>query len=131
MAAMERTGIFELAVQGGCGVLREMQRLLSEAKTQEERDSLVNAVSSYQDFKQVSALWVACHLGHVDVVKWLVRQGAAVDHKELDAGWTPSHAAAAGGHSMVLETLGSHNANMSSLDDSARTPLHVAAEWGR
>ena len=56
MAAMECTGIFELAVQGGCGVLREMQRLLSEAKTQEERDSLVNAVSSYQDFKQVSTV---------------------------------------------------------------------------
>ena len=131
MAAMDRTGIFELAVHGGCGVLREMQRLLSEEKTQEERKKLVNVVSSFQDFKQVSPLWVACYLGHVDIVKWLARQGADVDHKEFDAGWTPSHAAAAGGHAIILETLGSHNANLSSLDDSARTPLHVAAEWGR
>jgi ankyrin repeat protein len=47
------------------------------------------------------------------------------------AGMTPLHAAARGGHEPLVRALLRHGADASARDASGRTPMDVAATYGR
>lgn len=46
------------------------------------------------------------------------------------AGWSPAHAASAGGATRVLSLLASRNADFNLRDNAGRTPVHEAARNG-
>lgn len=117
---------FELAKRGGTGVLREL------ALISMQKDANLQDPRAYLSFSGVSALWVACHCGHVAVVKFLVRQETVkINEAEFNSGWTPAHAAAHQDHAAVIRALAAAGANLNLQDDARQTPLHVAAKFGR
>ena len=81
-----------------------------------------------------TALIAAAHLGHVDVVRTLVRARAPLDHVN-NLGWTAvieSIVLGDGGprHTEVLSILVEAKANPNLPDRSGRTPLALARERG-
>jgi uncharacterized protein len=77
------------------------------------------------------ALGLASYFGHLDVVDYLVKAGAAVNstsRNELKA--MPIHSAAAAGQAMIAGLLLQHGADPNNSEQGGYTPLHVAAENG-
>eukprot|EP00039_Didymoeca_costata_P010100 m.135324 g.135324 ORF g.135324 m.135324 type:complete len:1652 (+) comp14708_c0_seq14:81-5036(+) len=73
-------------------------------------------------------LWVACHFGHVEVVEYLVEQGADVDQVTISS---PLHGACETGHTDIVRYLLSKNANVTGVSKkSKKTTLGVATENG-
>ena len=66
--------------------------------------------------------------GHLDVVKYLVSQGADVN--EAKNGWTPLHRAAARGHLDVVKYLVSQGADVNAKNNDGGTPFFMAAVHG-
>uniref|UniRef100_A0A1Y1NC46 RING-type E3 ubiquitin transferase n=1 Tax=Photinus pyralis TaxID=7054 RepID=A0A1Y1NC46_PHOPY len=73
-----------------------------------------------------TSLQVAAHQGHVQVVKLLLRNGAAVNASDSD-GDTCLHYAAFGNQSEVLELLIQNRADLNTSNRSGCTALHIAA----
>ncbi|CAN7573578.1 ankyrin repeat domain-containing protein [Mesorhizobium sp. LjRoot246] len=76
----------------------------------------------------VTALYIACEAGNVDLAKLLINRGADVN---LPVSWqrTPLYAANKGGYADIVKLLLDNGANPNHLA-KAQTPLHVAAENG-
>jgi ankyrin repeat protein len=73
---------------------------------------------------------IAAQCGHLDVVKFLVKQQAEVNAKNT-GGWTPLHLAAQNGHLDVVKFLVEQQAEVNArLDTDGWTPLHSAAQNG-
>jgi ankyrin repeat protein len=75
-------------------------------------------------------LHIAAKEGHLDVVRFLLERGAAVDGNNDDAG-TPLSSAAAGGHVDIIRVLLDKGARIDATDASGATPLHLAAQEGQ
>jgi ankyrin repeat protein len=71
-------------------------------------------------------LRLAAANGHLEFVKVLMNQGAAVDitHQFSE---TPLSTAAKNGHEEVIQAMLNHGANINNLDNKGATPLHAAA----
>jgi len=72
------------------------------------------------------------HLGdRPDVIEWLVREGAEIEHPDA-SGWTPLIAAASRGYIETVRRLLQLGAevNVSTETEGQWTPLRVAAEGG-
>jgi uncharacterized protein len=60
----------------------------------------------------------------------LIERGSNVNEVNPGNGWTPLHAAAAGGHQKMCETLLENGADINAQDLAGSTPLHLAAARG-
>ena len=81
-----------------------------------------------------TALIAAAHLGHVEVVRELIRAGAPLDHVN-NLGWTAlieSIVLGDGGprHTATLEALVAAGANVNIADRGGATPLELATSRG-
>ncbi|CAL4135705.1 unnamed protein product, partial [Meganyctiphanes norvegica] len=76
-----------------------------------------------------SALHLACGLGQVDGVEFLVKKGGTLDATDT-AGDTPLHWAARQGHAHVIAHLIQQGANINTQNKNGETCLHVACRYG-
>lgn len=76
----------------------------------------------------VTALYIACEAGNVELAKLLIKHGADVN---LPVSWqrTPLYAANKAGYADIVKLLLDNGANPNQVA-KAQTPLHVAAEKG-
>jgi len=76
----------------------------------------------------VTALYIACEAGNVELAELLIKHGADV---ALPVSWqrTPLYAANKGGHAGIVKLLLDNGADPNQVA-KAQTPLHVAAENG-
>jgi ankyrin repeat protein len=124
----------ELFEATGENNVAEVRRLLSVGAN-------VNAETDCEN--RVTALIVASHLGHVQVVVELLKHGADSDLKDSH-GWTPLHNAVSEGQLAVVNELLSpsdsngatttilgkrkrRGADMEAKDNDGNTPLHIAS----
>ncbi len=70
-----------------------------------------------------TALHIAALIGNIDVVRFLIDQGADVSAITSDQS-TPAHLAAAHGNTSVLEVLLDAEGSSNAKDIKGRTPLH-------
>lgn len=75
-------------------------------------------------------LRTAAGSGNESLVKELLHQGAPVDSKDNDNGWTPLMCAASHNHKNVCLLLIAHNASVDAQDSCGRTTLIWAAKLG-
>lgn len=74
-------------------------------------------------------LYEAASHGHVDMVSWLLRNGADLEARSQYQG-TALHASAANGYSAVVQYLLEYGADIEAQDNAGWTPLHCAAKDG-
>ncbi|XP_035682104.1 poly [ADP-ribose] polymerase tankyrase-2-like isoform X2 [Branchiostoma floridae] len=72
-----------------------------------------------------TALFIACDLGHVDIVRLLLRKGASLVKRTFSA-FTPLHGAAYEGRTEIVDLLVQHGATVDVLDWYQNTPLMTA-----
>ncbi|KFP24091.1 Ankyrin repeat domain-containing protein 60, partial [Colius striatus] len=76
------------------------------------------------------ALFVACHRGHLETAKFLLRHGADL-HSKTPQGRTALHAAAVTGQCDCLELLLRFGAQARSTDSEGQSALSLAEQWGQ
>jgi len=88
--------------------------------------SLINETDDWNQ----TPLSIAADKGHLEIVKYLVEQGAQLNQADrLDN--TPLHIAAGKGHLEIVKYLVKKRANVDQINGYGRTPLYAAAERGR
>jgi uncharacterized protein len=110
-------GVWEAAEDGNLG---EVQRLVGEDP------GLLNARDEYDE----TPLSYASIHGHVELVQWLVDQGAAVAQRN-DYGRSPLWFACKSGHAPVVRLLLTRGADPTIADNSPTTPLVAASSTRR
>jgi cytochrome c len=90
--------------------------------------SALDKGAAINEIDGVTALYIACEAGNVELAKLLIDRGADVN---LPVSWqrTPLFAANKGGYADIVKLLLSNGADPNQLAKS-QTPLHVAAENG-
>lgn len=83
------------------------------------------------DSSGYSSLHYASRAGHLDVVKYLVSQGANVNLGTRANHTTPIHRASQQGHLSIVKYLLEHGADVHVLDCRGKTALHLAASENR
>lgn len=87
---------------------------------------------SVTDTTGKTALHTAASCGKRKVVKWLVSQGASLNQRDWESGYTPLHRALFHGHIDAACTLIQAGSITSTLDNDALTPLdHVSFDRAR
>ena len=77
------------------------------------------------------SLHAACYSGQIELVQWLVQQGAVVDVRSL-TGTRPLHCACLEGHLAVAQWLVQQGAAIdSSSSEDGQRPLHQACRRGQ
>jgi serine/threonine-protein phosphatase 6 regulatory ankyrin repeat subunit B len=81
------------------------------------------------------ALQTAAIEGSTEEVERLLAEGANIEEKGGEFGWTALHAACSpviptGEEALVVQLLLDYNADVSSKDTDGGTPLHATAKWG-
>ncbi|GAB6018437.1 hypothetical protein CHUAL_000145 [Chamberlinius hualienensis] len=109
----------------GAGIDR-LVRLAAQGQTHFVRE-LVAKFPDQLDNKSSgkSALQVASHQGHIEIVKMLVTAGASLEIAD-DDGDTCVHYSAFGNQAEVMEYLLRKSANINAVNKGKCTPLHVA-----
>ncbi|CAO2627287.1 Protein phosphatase 1 regulatory subunit 12C [Lemmus lemmus] len=85
----------------------------------------VRAVLDSTNADGISALHQACIDENLEVVHFLVEQGAAVNQADNE-GWTPLHVAASCGYLDIARYLLSHGANIAAVNSDGDLPLDLA-----
>ncbi|XP_072463704.1 protein phosphatase 1 regulatory subunit 12C isoform X4 [Notamacropus eugenii] len=73
----------------------------------------------------ISALHQACIDENLEVVRFLVEEGASVNQADNE-GWTPLHVAASCGYLDIAQYLLSHGANIAAVNSDGNLPLDLA-----
>ena len=76
-------------------------------------------------------LHATAQYGYTTIMELLLENGATVDIRNTDDGWTPLHNAAAGGKVKSIELLLKNGADINVKSFIGETPLHFAASQGR
>ena len=121
--SLENAGEFVQAAADG-DLIRV--RLFVEWGIDKEDKALVNVGGNS---RERTALHAAARNGHLEIVQYLVGQGASVSSTDA-AGATPLHAAVESGNLEIVRLLVSKGANVNAKDSSGETPLHYAASYG-
>lgn len=90
--------------------------------------SALDKGAAINEIDGVTALYIACEAGNIELAKLLISRGADVS---LLVSWqrTPLYAANKGGHADIVKLLLDNGADPNQVAKS-QTPLHVAAENG-
>uniref|UniRef100_A0A8D3CTR1 E3 ubiquitin-protein ligase MIB2 n=1 Tax=Scophthalmus maximus TaxID=52904 RepID=A0A8D3CTR1_SCOMX len=130
--------------ESGSTVISVLEKLLSQSTEQDNPSRLVieappsSAMNlqpllfSWQvDIKNQgkTALQVAAHQGHMEVVKALLQANSSIEVKDED-GDTALHYTAFGNQAEIARLLLSKGANVNLLNNSMCTPLHIAVNKG-
>jgi len=86
------------------------------------------SLDSKNEFGQ-TPLELASWKGHAAVVRFLIGEGADVNHKDMMDG-TPLHLAVMGGHIKIVELLILEGAEINPISKDGRTPFKMAFERG-
>ncbi|KAG8328492.1 hypothetical protein J6590_001165 [Homalodisca vitripennis] len=74
-------------------------------------------------------LHVASHFGQLNMVRFLLENGANVD-PSTGLGYTPLHQAAQQGHTLIITLLLKHKANPNAVTNNGQTALSIANKLG-
>ena len=74
-------------------------------------------------------LHIACKTGNMEIVKYLLKEGAEIDSKDF-ASWTPLHFACQYSHLEITKYLIEEGAEVNCCNNFGWTPLHIASEKG-
>ena len=87
--------------------------------------------SDMKDPSGLSALYLACKHGHLDVTQYLIREQNCNPETTTANGRTPLHLACNSGHLHIAKCLiTEHKCNPHCTDNNGYTPLHTASESG-
>ena len=105
----------------------DVNKACLEAIDAGDLDEVQRAIQRGADlrFELGRPLRLASHLGHHEIVKYLLEQGAFVNACN-ETKETSLHTAATQGNVKVARTLIEHGANVDAQDANCRTPLHSA-----
>ncbi|KAM5296910.1 protein phosphatase 1 regulatory subunit 12C isoform 2-T2 [Glossophaga mutica] len=130
-----RTVRFERAAEFlaacACGDLDEARLMLRaadpgpDAELDPSAPSPARAVLDSTNADGISALHQACIDENLEVVRFLVEQGATVNQADNE-GWTPLHVAASCGYLDIARYLLSHGANIAAVNSDGDLPLDLA-----
>ncbi|KAL1502363.1 hypothetical protein ABEB36_007512 [Hypothenemus hampei] len=109
--------ILEAAEQGDLEVIKD---LLSQDP------SLIHAT----DKDKYTPLHRACYSNQLNVVKYLVHNGADISAK-TEMNWEPLHSCCQWSHVECAAFLIQNGANVNALSEGGQTPLHIAASHGK
>uniref|UniRef100_A0A674PI37 E3 ubiquitin-protein ligase MIB2 n=1 Tax=Takifugu rubripes TaxID=31033 RepID=A0A674PI37_TAKRU len=132
--------------ESGSTVISVLEKLLSQSTEQDNPSRLVieaahgsatkvrELVQKYPDKVDIknqgkTALQVAAHQGHMEVVKALLQANGSIETKDED-GDTALHYTAFGNQAEIARLLLSKGANVNILNNSMCTALHIAVNKG-
>ncbi|XP_035682978.1 ankyrin repeat and SOCS box protein 8-like isoform X1 [Branchiostoma floridae] len=90
--------------------------------------NLFSNVTKHPHVPACPALHITCLLGHVDIVRLLLRKGAWVAHRDA-ATSSALHRAVAKGSTEIVDLLVQHGATVDTQDVHKNTPLVVAVSY--
>ncbi|XP_073708292.1 protein phosphatase 1 regulatory subunit 12C isoform X1 [Garra rufa] len=105
------------------GDTEEAKEMLREARGQNGEDDMVNSANA----DGITALHQACIDGSMEMVEFLLSQGANVNHVDSE-GWTPLHVAASCGNLEITEFLLRHGASLCSVNCDGDVPMDIAED---
>lgn len=88
---------------------------------------MATAGERYED--RTGNIWSYAHRGDMSGLRAALARGVSPDMANT-VGWTPSHAAAAGGHTKALRLLANSGADLEIADRGGNLPVHSAAKHG-
>ncbi|KAI2663426.1 Protein phosphatase 1 regulatory subunit 12C [Labeo rohita] len=101
------------------GDTEEAKEMLREARGQNGENEMVNCANA----DGITALHQACIDGSMEMVEFLLSQGASVNQVDSE-GWTPLHVAASCGNLEITE----HGASLCSVNCDGDVPMDIAED---
>jgi ankyrin repeat protein len=77
---------------------------------------------------ELKALHQACETGRLEIARLLLDEGANVNAKTGNNGWTPLHVACNSNQLQIVNLLIGKRARVEDMDDLGKIPLHLACE---
>ncbi|XP_016350108.1 protein phosphatase 1 regulatory subunit 12C [Sinocyclocheilus anshuiensis] len=105
------------------GDIEEAKEMLREARVQNGEDDIVNCANT----DGITALHQACIDGSMEMVEFLLSQGASVNLVDSE-GWTPLHVAASCGNQEITEFLLRHGASLCAVNCDGDVPMDIAED---
>ncbi|XP_052455282.1 protein phosphatase 1 regulatory subunit 12C [Carassius gibelio] len=105
------------------GDTEEAKEMLREARVQNGEDDMVNCANT----DGITALHQACIDGSMELVEFLLSQGASVNQVDSE-GWTPLHVAASCGNLEITEFLLRHGASLCAVNCDGDVPMDIAED---
>uniref|UniRef100_G3Q2A9 cGMP-dependent protein kinase interacting domain-containing protein n=1 Tax=Gasterosteus aculeatus aculeatus TaxID=481459 RepID=G3Q2A9_GASAC len=110
------------------GDTEEAQLMLKEAKeTKTRMGEEVAEIINCSNADGITALHQSCIDGSMDIVSFLLEQGANVNQVDSE-GWTPLHVAASCGYSDIVDFLLREGASVSAVNCDGDVPLDIALD---
>ncbi|XP_072318618.1 protein phosphatase 1 regulatory subunit 12C [Eucyclogobius newberryi] len=103
----------------------EARVMLTEARLTNREDG--QDITNCSNADGITALHQACIDGSMEIVTFLLENGASVNQVDSE-GWTPLHVAASCGHSEIAEYLLQHDACLSAVNCDGDVPLDIALD---